>query len=118
MSSAAIMPRAEDQINQAIARRRRNAARRNYQERQAILEQMTDEAFDVLRELLSSPNDSIRLAAAKETLDRSQGKARQMQQIDVRATDMTALHLAALRALANDTQVIESKAKAVIDHAS
>lgn len=103
--------------NLTLDQRLRKNARRSYQQRQVILEQMTDEAFDVLRELLSSNNESIRLAAARETLDRAQGKARQVQQVNVQATDMTALHLAALRTLANNTQAIDITPNTAIDHA-
>jgi hypothetical protein len=104
--------------NLTLDQRLRKNARRSYQQRQVILEQMTDEAFDVLRELLSSNNESVRLAAARETLDRAQGKARQVQQVNVQATDMTALHLAALRTLANNAQAIDITPNTVIDHAS
>ena len=104
--------------NLTLDQRLRKNARRSYQQRQVILEQMTDEAFDVLRELLSSNNESVRLAAARETLDRAQGKARQVQQVNVQATDMTALHLAALRTLANNTQAIDITPHTAIDHAS
>ena len=103
-------------INHRVAQSRRR--RRTYQERQAALEYMTDEALEVLRELLSSNNESVRLAAARETLDRAQGKARQVQQVNVQATDMTALHLAALRTLANNAQAIDITPNTVIDHAS
>jgi hypothetical protein len=103
------------QVNQRVMR---NRARRNYHQRHAILEQMTDEAFDVLRELLSSQNESVRLAAARETLDRAQGKPRQVQQVNVQATDMTALHLAALRTLATSTQAIDITPNKVLDHVS
>lgn len=104
--------------NLTLDQRLRKNARRSYQQRQVILEQMTDEAFDVLRELLSSNNESVRLAAARETLDRAQGKARQVQQVNVQATDMTALHLAALRTLANNAQAIDITPNTAIDHAS
>jgi hypothetical protein len=102
-------------INHKLAQVRRK--RRTYHERQAALEFMTDEALDVLRELLASNNESIRLAAAKETLDRAQGKPRQVQSIDVQASDLTALHLAALRTLAANTQAIDITPNKAIVHA-
>lgn len=111
-------PQTKPEKNLTLNQRLRNNARRSYQQRHIILEQMTDEALDVLRELLASNNESIRLAAARETLDRAQGKPRQVQQINVQATDMTALHLAALRTLANSTQAIDIKPNKEIDHVS
>lgn len=111
-------PQTKPKENLTLNQRLRNNARRSYHQRHAILEQMTDEAFDVLRELLSSNNESVRLAAARETLDRAQGKPRQVQQVNVQATDMTALHLAALRTLANNTQAIDITPHTAIDHVS
>lgn len=113
-----VAPKIQDipDINHRVAQARRR--RRTYQERQATLEFMADEALDVLRDLLSSNNESIRLAAARETLDRAQGKPRQVQQVNVQATDMTALHLAALRTLANNAQAIDITPNTAIDHAS
>lgn len=90
--------------------------RRTYHQRQAALEQMADKALDVLVELLSSQNESIRLAAARETLDRAQGKPRQVQQVNVQ-TDITALHLAALRTLSS-AQAIDITPEKNIAHAS
>lgn len=109
-------PQTKPEKNLTLNQRLRNNARRSYQQRHAILEQMTDEAFDVLRELLSSQNESVRLAAARETLDRAQGKPRQVQQVNVQATDITALHLAALRTLANNTQAIDITPNKAIAH--
>ena len=102
--------------NLTLNQRLRKNARRSYQQRAVILEQMTDEAFDVLRELLSSNNESVRLAAARETLDRAQGKPRQVQQVNVQ-TDITALHLAALRTLSS-AQAIDITPEKTIAHAS
>lgn len=102
-------------INHRLAQAR--FRRRTYHQRQAALEYMTDEALDVLRELMEPENPpGIRLAAAKETLDRAQGKPRQVQSIDVQATDVTALHLAALRTLAASAQVIDIAHDKALSH--
>lgn len=61
---------------------------------------LSESAIVTLGELIQPDNaPAIRLAAAKEILDRVDGKPRQQATLEVK-TDMTTLHLDALRALA------------------
>lgn len=57
-------------------------------------------AVQVLEDALSDPDARVRVAAAKDILDRRFGKPKQEQEVTVQTTDMSAMHLAALKALA------------------
>lgn len=67
---------------------------------------MNVEARDTLRDLLKDPSPQIRLGAAKEILDRTDGRPRQQAQIEIKG-DMTSMHLDALRAWATTAQAID-----------
>lgn len=57
-------------------------------------------AVQVLEDALSDPDARVRVTAAKEILDRRFGKPKQEQEVTVQTSDMSAMHLAALKALA------------------
>ncbi len=57
-------------------------------------------AIKRLDELMDSPDGSVALGATRVTLEYTMGKPRQQVSVDVKQTDMTALHLAALKFLA------------------
>lgn len=68
--------------------------------RYAMLVDLSEPAIRTLGELMQPDRpDMVRLHAAKEVLDRVDGKPRQAATLEVK-TDLTALHLDALRALA------------------
>ena len=95
--SAAQQARKKKIIEQRLASTRRG--RQGYEARIALWQDMSYEAQLRLRTLIASENEAIALAAIKETLDRAEGKPRQAVQIDHK-TDLTALHLDALRQFA------------------
>jgi hypothetical protein len=64
------------------------------------LDGLSERAVDVLEELLECDNAAVRLAAVKEVFDRRFGKARAVAEIKTTAVDMGALHLDALKRLA------------------
>jgi hypothetical protein len=74
---------------------------------------LTSKAVKALNECLDSPNESVKLAAAKEVLDRAMGKAMANVQHNVTTLDLTSLHLEAVRALAGHGG---GQAAAVLDH--
>ena len=77
---------------------RRNAS--SMSTRYAMLVDLSEPAIRTLGELIQPDKpDMVRLHAAKEILDRVDGKPRQAATLEVK-TDLTALHLDALRALA------------------
>lgn len=63
------------------------------------LGELTDSAIDALASCLVDENPSIRLAAAKEVLDRQFGKPKTEAHIVTANFDASAAHLAALEAL-------------------
>lgn len=64
------------------------------------LDALSFHAVRVLADGLHDPNPAIRLASAKEVLDRRFGKPRQEQTVDVRVSSMSEQHLQALKELA------------------
>lgn len=57
-------------------------------------------AVQVLEDALSDPDPRLRVVAAKEILDRRFGKPKQEQEVTVQGADLSAMHLAALKMLA------------------
>jgi len=88
-----------------VAKRKRvlaSSADRNYE----TWKDMNIEARDTLRSLLKDPAPQIRLGAAKEILDRTDGRPRQQAQIEIKG-DLASQHLDALRAWAVTAQAID-----------
>jgi hypothetical protein len=76
------------------------------------LDRLTKTALDTMAELLNSEQDSVRLGAAKDVLDRALGKAR--QHIEVKGTDIGRAHLDALVELAaRGAQAIDRDSKLI-----
>ena len=63
------------------------------------LGELTDSAIDAIASCLTDDNPSVRLAAAKEVLDRQFGKPKTEQHVITAHFDAGAAHLAALEAL-------------------
>ncbi len=63
-------------------------------------DELSVKAIKRLDELMDSPDGSVALGATRVTLEYTMGKPRQQVSVDVKQTDMTALHLAALKFLA------------------
>lgn len=75
------------------------------------LGELTDAAIDAIASCLTDDNPSVRLAAAKEVLDRQFGKPKTEAHVITATFDASAAHLAALEALtakaiANDAPVM------------
>lgn len=64
------------------------------------LDGLTFAALKVLDDGMRDPNPTIRVACAREVLDRRFGKPRQEQTVDVRVSSMSEQHLEALKQLA------------------
>ena len=71
------------------------------------LEALTPRAIAKLGRLVESDNETVALAASKEVLDRTLGKAKQSVTVDV--TSSGALHLQALQELADRARIAEQK---------
>jgi hypothetical protein len=69
------------------------------------LEGLTPRAISRLGKLVESDNESVALAASKEVLDRTLGKAKQSVSVDV--TSSGALHLQALAELTERARIAE-----------
>ena len=69
------------------------------------LKDLSEGAVAVLAECLNSPDERIRLMAAKEVLDRSLGKPTTMAAIEVNSQSIHHPHLAALIALSQKSLI-------------
>lgn len=89
--------RKPDKINSL---RKRTTSKLSYSQRYAKLEELSGEAIDKLAYLMrNGSSEAIQQSSAIEILNRTDGKPRQAATLDVK-TDLTSLHLDALRALA------------------
>lgn len=61
---------------------------------------LSHRAVEVLAEGMESPDERVRVVCAQEVLNRRFGKPRQEQEVKVQVQDMATMHLAALKALA------------------
>lgn len=84
-------------------KREAKSERDYYIRARARLMGLTSKAVRALNEALGSENDAVKLAAAREVLDRAFGKAAATVQHNVTTVDLTALHLEAVRALAGQS---------------
>ena len=71
------------------------------------LEDMTPRALTRLGKLSESDNETVALAACKDILDRSLGKAKQNVAVDVQHS-LSDMHLAALRALSDRARIAQA----------
>lgn len=61
---------------------------------------LSSKAVAVLEAALDDPDPRVRVVAARDILDRRFGKPKQEQEVTVQGTDLSAMHLAALKMLA------------------
>jgi len=80
-------------------------------------EGLTVKAERKLEQLIDSPNENIAYNASVYVINRTQGTPRQQAVVDVRASDLTAQHLEALRQWARDEmqQVIDITPQKALD---
>jgi ribosomal protein S11 len=71
------------------------------------LEGLTPRAISRLGKLIESDNEAVAMSAVREALDRTLGKAKQSVTVDV--TSSGALHLDALRQLAERARIAEAR---------
>ncbi len=90
----------------AVAHKKRRVFASRADQNYETWKDMNIEARDTLRDLLKDPAPQIRLGAAKEILDRTDGRPRQQAQIEIKG-DLASQHLDALRAWAVTAQAID-----------
>ena len=106
-------PRQKALAKQTRAQKQRHTS----EDRLKYWEGLTVKAERKLNDLIDSPNENIALNASIYVVNRTQGTPRQQAVVDVRATDMTAQHLDALRAWARDemAQIIDITPQKALD---
>ena len=80
---------------------------RGYAQMARRLEDMTPRALTRLSKLVESENEAVSLAACKDILDRSLGKAKQNVAVAV-THSLADMHLAALRALSERARIAQA----------
>ena len=106
------------QKQKALAKQTRaQKSRYSSEQRLNYWEGLTVKAERRLSDLIDSPNENIALNASIYVVNRTQGTPRQQAVVDVRASDLTAQHLDALRQWARDemAQVIDINPHKALD---
>jgi len=80
---------------------------RGYAQMARRLEDMTPRALTRLGKLAESDNETVALAACRDILDRSLGKAKQNVAVDVQHS-LSDMHLAALKVLSERARIAQS----------
>ena len=80
---------------------------RGYAQMARRLEDMTPRALTRLGKLAQSDNETVALAACRDILDRSLGKAKQNVAVDVQHS-LSDMHLAALKVLSERARIAQS----------
>ena len=80
---------------------------RGYAQMARRLEDMTPRALTRLGKLAESDNETVALAACRDILDRSLGKAKQNVAVDVQHS-LSDMHLAALRVLSDRARIAQA----------